>query len=112
MAKYTTEFYKDFDELLEEITQGILNGSTSASLEDGQDYREGEARCSIRVFERYSMAGGNRLSLTVVLFQVGDGPVQVTGIAAGGSQALFWKVNTWGEEAFLDKLIEVLEKVR
>ena len=48
----------------------------------------------------------------MVLFQVGDGPVQVTGIAAGGSQALFWKVNTWGEEAFLDKLTEVLEKVR
>lgn len=27
---------------------------------------------------------------------------------AGGNQALFFKVNTWGEEAFLDKLQEML----
>ena len=27
----------------------------------------------------------------------------------GGSQAVFFKINTLGEEAFLDKLIELLD---
>ena len=30
-------------------------------------------------------------------------------ITAGGSQAVFFKLNTFGEEAFLDKLIELLD---
>ncbi len=54
------------------------------------------------------MLGGNRLSLTVTLFQAEDGPVYLSGISAGGSQAMFFKVNTFGEEAFLDKLRELL----
>ena len=42
------------------------------------------------------------------LFQNGDEPIRLSAITAGGSQALFFKVNTWGEEAFLDKLRELL----
>lgn len=48
------------------------------------------------------------MSLSVTLFQNGDGPISLSAITAGGSQALFFKVNTWGEEAFLDKLRELL----
>ncbi len=40
-------------------------------------------------------------------FQVGDA-INISGITAGGSQALFYKMNTFGEEAFLDKLREIL----
>lgn len=80
----------------------------SASLEDASDFKSGAARCSVRVFERYSYAGGNRVSLNVTLFQNGEEPIYLSAITAGGSQALFFKVNTWGEEAFLDKLRELL----
>ena len=62
----------------------------------------------MRVFERYSYMGGNRVSLNVTLFQVGDGPVELSAITSGGSQAMFFKINTLGEEAFLDKLREIL----
>ena len=48
--------------------------------------------------------------MSVTLFQNGeDEPVQLSAITAGGSQAVFFKINTWGEEAFLDKLSEVLD---
>ena len=40
---------------------------------------------------------------------LGKDPVQLSAITAGGSQAVFFKINTWGEEAFLDKLIELLD---
>ena len=108
MAKLETSVSGNFDEILRHIEDGIMEGSISASLEDTSDFRQGDARCSVRVFERYSYAGGNRLSLSVTLFQAGSGPVRLSAITAGGSQAMFFKVNTWGEEAFLDKLREIL----
>ena len=109
MAKLEQQLRGSFDELLRTIENGILEGSISATLEDQSDFRSGEARCSVRVFERYSYAGGNRVSMNVTLFQGNpDEPIRLSAITSGGSQALFWKVNTWGEEAFLDKLREIL----
>lgn len=97
-----------FDGYLNRIENGILNGSVSASLEDLSDFRCGASRCSVRVFERYSYMGGNRLSMTVTLFQGDNGAIHLSAITAGGSNAMFFKVNTFGESAFLDKLREIL----
>ena len=108
MAKLERVMQQDFRQLLAVIENGIINGSASASLEEASDFYDGDARCSVRVFERYSWTGGNRVSLSVTLFQNGDGPVHLSAIATGGSQAMFFKVNTWGEEAFLEKLQELL----
>ena len=108
MAKLERRVNEDFSRLLQRINDGILNGSVSASLEDTSDFRSGDARCSVRVYERYSYIGGNRVSMTVTLFQNGDEPVRVSAITSGGSQAMFFKINTLGEEAFLDKVRELL----
>lgn len=107
MAKLEKTLRGDFDQILKRIEDGILNGSISASLEDSSDFYYGDTRCSVRVFERFSYAGGNRVSMNVTLFGYGD-TIEISAITAGGSQALFFKVNTWGEEAFLDKLRELL----
>ncbi len=108
MAKLEVSLHENFDQLLGRIEDGIMRGSVSASLEDSSDFRSGDARCSVRVFERYSYSGGNRVSLSVTLFQSGSEDVQLSAIAAGGSQGMFLKFNTFGEEAFLDKLRELL----
>lgn len=108
MAKLERTLTGDFDVILNRIVQGILNGSVSASLEDKSDFYVGDARCSVRVFERYSHSGGNRVSLNLTLFQGADNSIHLSAITSGGSQAMFFKVNTWGEEAFLDKLRELL----
>ena len=86
MAKLEQTIHGDFDQILSKIEDGILNGSMSATLEDSSDFQSGSARCSVRIFERYSWSGSNRVSLNVTLFQL----------------------NTVGEEAFLDKLRELL----
>lgn len=70
MAKIERYINEDFDQLLSKIEDGIINGSMSATLEDASDFRSGTARCSVRVFERYSYAGGNRVSLNITLFQM------------------------------------------
>ena len=108
MAKYEKTMYGNFDDLLRSVEDGILSGSMSASLEESSDFRDGDARCSVRVFERYSYAGGNRLSMSVTLFQSGSQPIHLSAITSGGSQAMFFKINTWGEDSFLDKIKEIL----
>ena len=101
---------KNFDKLLRKLENEIPDSSWSADLEAGSDFKEGDARCSVRVFERYSMMGGNRLSLTLTMFQNADSPVRLSAITAGGSQAVFFKVNTLGEESFLNDVKDLLEE--
>ncbi len=109
MAKLEKVMNEAFDDLISRIEKGILSSSVSASMEDRSDFRSGDVRCSVLVFERYSMAGENRVSLTITLFQPGrDLPVQVSGITSGGSQGLFHKWNRIGENNFLKKLEELL----
>lgn len=108
MAKLERRLNGDFKQLVEKIENGILNGSMSATLEESSDFISGDARCSVRVFERYSYAGGNRVSMSITLFQNGNDDIQLSAITSGGSQAVLFKINTWGEEAFLDKLKEIL----
>ena len=109
MAKAERTLHGDFYNILNNLTEGILKGSISATLEEESDFTSGTARCAVRVFERYSFSGGNRVSLTLTLFQGGpDEPIQLSAITSGGSQATFFKLNTWGEEAFLDKVLELL----
>ena len=67
MAKYEKHLTGNFDELLELVTDGVLNGSMSASYENGSDWTNGTVRCAVRVFERYSYMGGNRVSMNVTL---------------------------------------------
>lgn len=109
MAKYECKLTGDFDQILSEIESGILNGSMSASLEDGTDMNDGTTRLAVRVFERYSWSGGNRVSMNLTLVESNQ-VIYLSAITAGGSQAMFFKVNTIGEEAFLDCIRSVIEE--
>ncbi len=109
MAKLERIIHGDFENILTTMEQGILEGSVSASLEDTSDFSGTGSRCSVRVFERYSCMGGNRVSLSVTLFQETDSPVFLSAITSGGSQAVFFKINTIGESSFLEKLEEILD---
>ncbi len=109
MAKFECKLHGDFDDTLRYFHDGILNGSMSASYEDESYAMFAGVRCCVRVYERYSYSGGNRLSLTLTL--VGDGEdLFVSAITSGGSQGLFLKFNTWGEHSFLDKFRELVEQ--
>ena len=110
MAKLERTLTGDFDRVLSRLEDGVLNGSMSASLEDSSDFTVGGTRIAVRMFERYSWTGNNRVAMSLTL--AGDGGrLHLTAITAGGSQAMFFKINTWGEEAFLDTLAQVLENL-
>ena len=109
MAKSEFALKGNFDEILGAIESGIMSGSISASLEDKTDITLGDVRCAVRVFERYSMMGSNRVSLNVTLLGQGE-KVLLSAITAGGSQAMFFKINTFGERAFLEHVNKVAQR--
>lgn len=111
MAKSKYRLTGDFSKLYHHIKNEILATSTSASLEDEEYLTEGDVHIGILVFERYSYSGGNRLSLQVTIIESHQN-IKVIGISSGGSNALFFKVNTFGENAFLDKLEDAIHSFK
>ena len=108
MEKYESEIKTRIGTLADYLHNEILNGSISASYEDGTDYTVGNVRVIFNVYERYSYMGGNRVSMNVTL--VGnDRDLFFSAITSGGSSAVFFKLNTLGEENFLEKLVEIVE---
>ena len=108
MAQYTQHFTGSFDRLLDHIDETVMGGSISASREGEGTGEINGVRFVTRVYERYSWLGDNRLSLTVTLFGR-DGDLHLSAITAGGSRGVFLKVNTWGEESFLEKFVKKIE---
>lgn len=104
MAKLEMPLRGNFDEVLHDITEAILKGSISASQEDSSEFYTETSRMGVYVFERYSIWGSNRVSLTLSLLQNhGEDLIYASAITSGGSQAVFFKLDTWGEETFLEK---------
>lgn len=109
MAKCEYHLQGSFDGWLDRLDQGILGGSLSASFEDGSQYCIGDVRVAVRVYERYSMLGNNRVSLNLTLCGTQD-DLYLTAITSGGSQAMLFKLNTFGEEAFLDCVRGIVDR--
>jgi hypothetical protein len=107
MAKIERNLKGDFDEFLQAIETEILEGSISATRENSSDFQKDAVRCAVRVYERYSMIGGNRVSLNITLLGIGT-ELFLTAISSGGSQAVLFKINTFGEEAFLSCIADVV----
>lgn len=103
MAKLECRIHGDFQATLSRLENSIQSGSLSASYEGGSDYDTAGTRVAVRVYERYSYLGGNRVSMNLTLVGHGE-ELFLSVITSGGSQAVFFKLNTWGEESFLDTI--------
>jgi len=111
MAKYECKLNGDFDTFLNRLDYEIKQGSISASFEDGSHFQVGNVRCAVRVYERYSVIGSNRVSMNITLFGNGN-DLFLSAITSGGSQAMFFKINTWGEQSFLSTLTKFVEEFK
>ena len=107
MAKYERQLTGDFDQVLR-LLERAAHKSVSASFEDQSDFTHGSVRVAVRVYERYSMIGSNRVSLNITLIGNG-GELFLSAITSGGSQAMFFKINTFGEESFLHTIRSEVE---
>ena len=108
MAKYERRLSGNFDSLLQTLDQEILGRNISADRQDGSDFAVANVRCAVRVYERYSVIGRGRVAANITLLGVGE-DLSLSIIAVGGSQAIFLKINTLGEQSFLDDIIPIIE---
>lgn len=110
MAKFECCFPSgyDFDEVLNYFHQHLSTSSVSASYESGSDYRSGAVRACVRVYERYTLMGNNRLSMTVMLASSGQ-EIFASAITAAGGNGV-WKLAGWGEEEFLEHFISAAKQ--
>lgn len=104
MAKLERDLTGDFDEILNAVDREISH-SVSASQEACSNFSGKDCRVAVRVYERYSFFGGNRVSLTFTLFRSGK-RLCCSAVSSGGSRAVFFKINTVGE----DSVLAVVEK--
>lgn len=112
MAKLECNLQGNFDSILRDLEDAVLGGSISATYEDGSDVRfTGGVRCAVRVYERFSWMGQNRVSMSVTLTGV-EGRHHLTVITSGGSTGVFFKINTWGEDAFLNTIRDAVAKYK
>lgn len=109
MAKYEKRLKGDFNSLLNWVHRDITNGSISVSYEDGSDVSIGEVKTAVRVYERYSAIGSNRVSMNITIVGNGD-DLFISAITSGGSQAVFFKINTIGEGTFLTQCERSVEE--
>ena len=108
MARYERNFNMPIFTVARKVEDAVMQGSISASLEESSDFTFNGVSCAVRVFERYSWLGSNRVSMSIMM--VGDqNSTHLVAVTSGGSQAVFFKVNTWGEESFLETLTNALE---
>lgn len=108
MAKYEKTFEGDLDQFLVAVDASVVDQSATASIVDSSDVMVGATRVAVRVYERYSSFGGNRVSLNLTTAAC-DGWVFASAITSGGSRAMFLKVNTAGEESFLEAAIVAID---
>lgn len=108
MAKFEKRLKGDFTEFLKHLDDEITKGSISSSYEDGTNAIVQGAKVAVRVYERYSMFGANRVSLNITVVEEND-EIFISGITSGGSHGSFLKINIVGEETFLYKLEDAVE---
>ena len=111
MAKIEAELHGSFDIILMDLNNAVMSGSTSATLEESTDIIEEGVRCSIRAYERYSYFGNGRVSLNLTLIEI-RGRIYLSVMTTGGSQAVFFKVNTVGEKNFLNTIKSTVDRYR
>ena len=97
----------DFTTILTEL-DAVVKQSVS-TLEGSSDFNFSTGRCAVRVYERYSAIGNGRVTMSLTLLEA-DGQIRLSAITSGGSQAVFFKVNTFGAESFLDTIRDTVER--
>ncbi|WP_080146680.1 DUF6054 family protein [Marinilactibacillus piezotolerans] len=105
MTKYIFNTNGDFNRFVGTVQDIAAHLSNTTEFEGGHRFTSNTA---FLVYERYSLIGSSRVSLSIVITE-SDGQIQLAAISSGGSQAMVLKINTWGEDAFLNKFIKALE---
>lgn len=94
-------FVKTLPELVKSYSMSATHEETRLVNNDG-------IYIQMDMFERYSMFSGSRVALGVTTIYK-EGKIDITAMCAGGSRALFFKIDTIGSRKFLDSFKKIVK---
>lgn len=110
MAKFEKLVSGDFDFVVSRLDSDILESGLSMNPVDRSDYRTGNARVAVRVYDKYFMRNGNRASLSVTVVDGGSG-VFVSAIGAGGGSGVLFNFSLGAEAELTDVVAESIARM-
>ena len=104
MAKYEKIVHGNFEKIVAQLNDDILDSGASMNLVDKSDYNNANIKIAVRVYDKYFMRNSSRASLSVTVVENGE-EIFVTAIGAGGGNGAFFNFS-WGTEG---EIIEAVE---
>lgn len=98
--KFESYLNGTFEQVLTHLDHNTEGKTASLTTEESINFAH-NYRISVRAYERYSIVGNNRVSAVCTLIETDDKPYIII-TTTGGSQAMFFKFNTFGEESFME----------
>lgn len=103
MAKFEKTIVGDFNKIVSELDQAIINSAVSMNLVDENSYVSGDVQVLVRVYDKYFMRNSSRASLSLTVVDSGN-EIYISAIGAGGGQGVFFNLS-WGAESELVDIV-------
>ena len=100
MAKFEQSVYGSFDAIVNTLDRDIQGSGLSVNLVDESDFRTGDTRVAVRVYDKYYARNSNRTSLSLTVVGTGN-TVYVSAIGAGGGSGVFLNFSFGAESDFV-----------
>ncbi len=104
MAKVERIVQGDFDMILNQLDEDIMNNALSMNLVDQSDYVNENMKVAVRVYDKYFMRNSSRASLSVTVVDNGV-EIYISAIGAGGGSGAIFNFS-WGAESSLTDVVE------
>lgn len=104
MAKYEISVEGNFEEILAQLENDIINSGLSMQLVDESNYQNAGTKIAVRVYDKYFMRNGNRASLNVTVVSSGS-EVFISAIGSGGGSGILFNFSL-GAESDLIAVVE------
>jgi hypothetical protein len=108
LAKYEKQVSGDFETIVNQLNQDIMESALSMNLVDESNYKCGKTQAAIRIYDKYFMRNGNRASLSLTIIDSGS-EIFISAIGAGGGKGIIFDFSL-GAESELTEVVE--ESVR
>ncbi|NLK29356.1 MAG: hypothetical protein GX306_13645, partial [Clostridiales bacterium] len=105
MAKFERTMNGQFDAVVRQLEDDIINSAASMNLVDKSDYITNDTKVAVRVYDQYFMRNSSRASLNVTIIGQGD-HIFISAIGAGGGTGIIFNFN-WGAE---DDMVDVVRR--
>lgn len=103
MAKFEKRVSGNFEAIVDRLHGDIMQSGLSMNLVDRSDYRCGNTKAAVCIYDKYFMRNKNRASLSLTVVDSGS-EIFISAIGAGGGAGVLFNFS-WGAETELADVV-------